>query len=160
MSNSLQPHGLQHARFPCPTSNPHSLLKLLSIHLVMPSDHLILCRTLLILPSIIPSIMVFPMSQLFTSQSIRTSPSASVLPMNIQNWFPLGFTGLISLQSKGLSRVFSKTTVQKHQILLQSVFFMVDLTFIHDYWKNKSFYLWTFISKVMSLLFNIQRLVM
>jgi len=114
MSNSLWLHGLQHAMFPCPPPNPRSLLKLSSIHSMIPSDHLILCWTLLIPPSIIPSTRVFPMSQLFTSQSIGTSPSASVLPMSSQNWFPLGFTGLI-LQSKGLSRVFFKTTVQKHQ---------------------------------------------
>ena len=101
--------------FPCPPPNSCSLFKLLSIHLEISSDHLFLCWTLLIPLSIIPSIRVFPMSQLFTSQSIRSSPSASVLPMNSHNWFPLGFTGLISLRSKGLSRDFFKTTVQKHQ---------------------------------------------
>ena len=73
--------------------------------------------SLLLLPSNFPSIRVFPMSQFFLSggQSIRVSTSASVLPMNIQDWFPLGWTGWISLKSKGLSRVFSNTTVQKHQ---------------------------------------------
>ena len=85
----------------------------------------------------------FPMSQFFASggQSIGVSASASVLPMNIQNWFPLGLTGLISLQSKGLSRVFSNTTVQKHQFFGYSAFFIVQPTFtsIHDYWKNYSF---------------------
>ena len=93
-----------------------SFLKFMSIELVMLSNHLILCRPLL-LPSTFPSIRGFPMSQLFESggQSIRASASASVLPMNIQGWFPLGVTGLISLLSKGLSRVFSSTTVQKHQ---------------------------------------------
>ena len=81
------------------------------------SNHLILCCPLLLLPSIFPSIRGFPMSQFFASgrQSIGVSASASVLPINIQDWFPLGLTGLISLQSKGPSRVFSKTTVQKHQ---------------------------------------------
>ena len=85
-----------------------SLLKLMSIELVMPSNHLILFRSLLLLPSIFPSIRVFPMSRLFASggQSTGVSTSASVLPMNVQGWFPLGFTGLISLLSKGLSRVF------------------------------------------------------
>ena len=92
-----------------------SLLKLMSIELVIPSNHLILCQPLLLLPSIFPSIRVFPMSQFFKSGSQSIGVSASVLPMNIQDWFPLGLTGLISLQSKGLSRVFSKTTVQKHQ---------------------------------------------
>ena len=93
------------------------LLKLMSIELVMPCNHLILCHPLLHLPSIFPSIRGFKMSQLFASggQSIGVSASASVRPMNIQDWFPLGWTGWISLQSKGLSRVFSNTTVQKHQ---------------------------------------------
>ena len=92
------------------------LLKLMSIELVMPSSQLILCHSLLLLSSIFPSTRVFPMSQLFTSggQSIGVWTSASVLPMNIQDWFPLGWTGLI-LQSKGLSRVSSNTAVQKHQ---------------------------------------------
>ena len=92
-----------------------SLLKLLSMELVMPSNQLILCRPLLLLPSIFPSIRVFSflMSQLFVSGSQRfgASASASLLPMNIQDWFPLGLTGLISLQSKGLSRVFSSSTI-------------------------------------------------
>ena len=89
-----------------------SLRKLMSIESVMPSNHLIFCRPLLLLPSIFPS-----MSQLFVSggQSIAVSASASVLPNNTQDWSPLGWTGWISLQSKGLSRVFSNTTVQKHQ---------------------------------------------
>ena len=97
-------------------TNFQSLLKLMSIELVMPSNHLI-CGPLLLLPSIFPSIRVLQMNQLFTSggQSIGVSAWASVLPMNIQDWFPLGLTGLISLQSKGLSRVFSNTTVQKRQ---------------------------------------------
>ena len=90
--------------------------KPMSIESVMPSNHLILCRPLLLLPSIFPSIRVFPMSQLFASggQSIGVSASTSVLPMNTQDWSPLGWTGWISLQSKRLSRVFSNTTVQKH----------------------------------------------
>ena len=94
-----------------------SLLRLMSMESVMPSNHLILCRPLLLLPSIFPSIRVFLMSQLFASvgQSIGTSASASVLPMHIQDWFPFGLTGLITLLFKGLSRVFSNTTVQKHQ---------------------------------------------
>ena len=98
-------------------TNSRSLLKLTSIELVMPSNHLILYCPLLLLPSIFPSIGYFPVSQLFSSggQSIGVSASASVLPMNIQDWFPLGWTGWISLQPKGLSRVFSNTTVQKHQ---------------------------------------------
>ena len=94
-----------------------SLLKLMSIESVMPPKHLILCFSLLLLPSIFPNIRVFPMSQLFTSgsQNIGASASASVLPMNIQGWFPFRLTGSISLLSKGLSRVFSNTTVPKCQ---------------------------------------------
>ena len=97
--------------------NSWSLLKLMSIESVMPSNHLILCHPLLLPHSIFPSIRVFLMSQFFTSsgQSIRVSASTSVLSVNIQDWFPLGWTGWISLQSKGLSRVFSNTTVQKQQ---------------------------------------------
>ena len=97
-------------------TNSWSSFKLMSIESVMPSNHLILCRPLL-LPSIFLSIRVFPMSQCFASggQNIGVSASASVLPMKTQDWFPLGWTGWISLQSKGLSRVFSNTTVQKHQ---------------------------------------------
>ena len=98
-------------------TNSQSLLKLMSIESVMPSNHLILCRPLLSCPQSFPASGSFQMSQLFSSagQSIGVSASASVLPMNIQGWFPLGWTGWISLQSKGLSRVFSNTTVQKHQ---------------------------------------------
>ena len=93
-----------------------NLFKLMSMEAVMPSNHLVLCRPLLLLPSIFPSISVLTMSQLFASggQSMRVPASASDLPRNTQDWFPLGWTGLI-LQSKGLSRVFSNTTVQKHQ---------------------------------------------
>ena len=92
------------------------LLKLMSIDPVMPYNHLSLCHPLF-LPSDFPSIRSFPMSWLFASgmQRIGVSAAASVLPMNIQDWFTLGLTSLISLQSKGLSRIFSSTTVQKHQ---------------------------------------------
>ena len=99
-----------------PITNSQSLLKLLSIESVMPSNHLILCHPLLP-PSIFPSIRIFSNELVLgiRVQSIGVSASASVLPMNIQDWFPLGWTGWIALQSKGLSRVFSNTTVQKHQ---------------------------------------------
>ena len=101
-------------------TNSQSLLKLMSIKSVIQSNSLILCCPLLLLPSIFNLSTAsgsFPMSQFFTSggQSIGVSASASVLPMNIQDWFPLGWTGCISFQSKGLSRVFYNTTVQKHQ---------------------------------------------
>jgi len=91
--------------------------KLMSTESMMPSRHLILCCPLLLLPPSLPASESFPMSQLFASgdQSIGVSALASFLPKNIQNWSPLGWTGWIFLQSKGLSRVFSNTTVQKHQ---------------------------------------------
>ena len=114
-----------------------SLLKLMSIESVMPSDHLMLCHSVLLLPSIFPNIRVF--SRLFASggQSIGASALALVLPMNIQDWFHLGLTGLISLQSKRLSRVFSNTTVQKHQFQ-RSAFFTVQLSHIHTWLLEKT----------------------
>ena len=98
-------------------TNSQSLLKPMSIESVMPSNRLILCRPLLLLLSIFPSMRVFSReSALYIGgQSIGVSALASVLPMNIHVWLPLGLTGWISLQSKGLSRVFSNTTVWKHQ---------------------------------------------
>ena len=98
-------------------TNSRSLLKLMSIESVMPSSHLILCRPLLLLSQSLPASGSFPMSQLFAwgGQSTGDAASESVLPMNTQDWSPLGWTGWISLQSKGLARVFSNTTVQKHQ---------------------------------------------
>ena len=92
-----------------------SLFKFMFIESIMPSNHLILCRSLFSCPQSFSASGSFPMSWLFTSggQIIGTSASASVLPRNIQGWFPLGMTGLNSLASKGLSRVFSNTTVQK-----------------------------------------------
>ena len=98
---------------PLSSTISQSLLKFMSSELVMLSNHPILCLPLLLLPSILSG--SFPMSRLFASDSQSMGASASVLPMNVQGWFPLGLTGLISLQSKGLSRVFSSTTVQKHQ---------------------------------------------
>ena len=119
MSNSATPWTTAH-QASLSITNSQSVLKLMCIKSLMPPNHLILCRPLLP-PSIFPSIRVlFPMSQFFTSggQSIGASASASVLPVNIQDWFPLRWTGLISLLSKVLSRVFS-TTVQKHQFNAQ-----------------------------------------
>ena len=100
-------------------TNSWSLRKLMSIESVMQPNHLIICHPLLLLPSIFAKSRSFPMSQFFPSggQRIRASALASVLPMNVQGWFPLGLSGFISLQSKGLSRVFSITTVQKTSIL-------------------------------------------
>ena len=113
--------------FATPLSAPHqaslsftiswSLIKFMSIESVMPFNHLILCCPLLLLLSICTSLRVFSNESLFAwgGQSIGVSASTSVLPMNIQERFPLGWTGWISLQSNGPSRVFSNTTVQKHQ---------------------------------------------
>jgi len=123
-------------------ANSWSLLKLMSIELVMPSNHLILCCPLLLLPSVFfPASGSFPVSQFFASggQSIGVLASASVLPMNTQDRSPLGWTGWISFQSKGLSRGFSNATVQKHQSLVLSFLYSPTLTSIHDYWKNCSF---------------------
>ena len=116
MSNSLWPHGLQHARPPCPSPTPGVYSNSCSLSQwclptisssVIPFSHL----------QSFPASGSFSMSQFFASggQSIGVSASASVLPMKIQDWFPLGWTGWLSLQSKGLSRVFFNTTVQKHQ---------------------------------------------
>ena len=98
-------------------TNSRGSVKLTSIELLMPSSHLILCHPLLLQPPIPPSIRVFFNESTLHMRwpNIGVSDSASVLPMNTQDWSPLGWTGWISLQSKGLSRVFSNTTVQKHQ---------------------------------------------
>ena len=116
VSSSLQPHGLQHARPPCPSPTPRAYSDSCPLS-VIPSNYLILCHPLLLLPSIFPSLRVFSNESALASddQSTGVSASASVLPMNIKDWFSLGWTGWISLQSKGLSRVYSNTTVQKHQ---------------------------------------------
>ena len=114
VSDSLWPHGLQHARFPCPSPSPGVYSNSCPLswwcHTTISSPFTSCLQSF-------PASGFFPMSQLFASgsQSIGASASASVLPVNIQDWFPLGLTGLISLQSRGLSRVFSSTTFQKHQ---------------------------------------------
>ena len=107
------------------TTNSWSLLKLVSMESAKLYNYLILCCPLVFLPQSFPSSGSFQMSQFFASggQSIGTSALASVLPMNSQDWFPLGLTGLISFQSKGLSRVFSNTTVQKHQFFWFSLLY-------------------------------------
>ena len=115
-------------------TNSRSLLKLMSTELVMPSNHLTLCCPLSSCLQSFPASGSFPMSQFFMSggRSITVSASASVLPMSIQDWSPLGLTGWISLQSKGLSRVFSNTTLQKHQ------FFSTQLSL----WSNSHIHTW------------------
>ena len=120
-----------------------SLFKLMSIELVMPSNHLILCLPLLLLPSVFSSIRGFshelPLHIRWPKCWIFSSNSISVLPMNIQDWFPLGLTGLISLLFKGLSRVFSSTTVESIKCSALSFLYGPTLAPICDYWKNHSF---------------------
>ena len=117
MSNSLRPHGLQHARPPCPSPTPGVYSNSCPLNRWC---HPTISYSVVPFSSCLQSFPAsgsFQMSQLFASggQSIGVSASASVLPMNIQDLFPLGWTGWISLQSKGLSRIFSNSTVQKHQ---------------------------------------------
>ena len=117
MSDSLQPHESQHTRPPCPSQTPAVYPNWCPLsqwyHPAISSSVIPFSSC----PQSLPASGSFTMSQLFTwgGQSIGASASASVLPMNIQDWFPLRWAGWISLQSKGLSRVFSNTTVQKHQ---------------------------------------------
>ena len=117
MSDSLQPHGLQHTRLPCPSLSPGACSNSCPLS---PWCHPTISSSVIPFSSWLWSFLAsvsFPVSQFLasSSQSIGVSASASILPMNIQDWSSLGWTGLISLQSKGLSRVFSNTTVQKHQ---------------------------------------------
>ena len=143
MSYSLQLHGLQHIRLPYPprVCSSSCLLSQWCCLTISFTVSLFFC-----LPSS-PASGSFSMSQFFASggQSTGASASASVLPMNIQDWFPLGFTGLISLKSKGLTRVFFDTTVQCYSSTLQfnssvlSFLYNAILTSIHNYWKNHSF---------------------
>ena len=156
VSDSLRPHELQHVRFPCPSSTPRAYSNSCPLSRW---SHPTISSSVVPFSSYFksfPASGFFPMSQLFASggQSIGVSASASVLPMNIQNWFPLGWTGLISLQSKGLSRVFFSAAVQKHQ------FFSAQLSLqsnSHPYMttgKTIALTRWTFVGKVMTLLFN------
>ena len=137
VSDSLQSHGLQHARLLCPspTTRAYSNSCPLSrwCHPTISSSVIPFSSC----PQSFPASGSFQMSQFFTSggQSIGISASTSVLPVNIQDWFPLGWTDWISLQSKGLSRVFSNTTVQKHQFFGGQLY-DPTLTSIHDYWTH------------------------
>ena len=134
-----------------------SSLRLMSIKSVIPSSHLILCRPVLLLPTIPPSIRVFSNESTLHMrwQSTGVSALTSFLPMNTQGWSPLEWTGWISLQSKGLSRVFSKHHSSKASILRCSAFFTVQLS--HPYMttgKTIALTTRTFVGKVMFLLFN------
>ena len=139
LSNSLRPHEPQHARPPCPSPtpgvhpNPCPLSRWCHLTISSPVVPFSSC------PQSLPASGSFQMSQLFAwgGQSVGVSASASIPPMNTQDWFPLGWTSWISLQSKGLLRVLSNTTVQKHQFFstqLSSHYF----TSIYDHWKNHS----------------------
>ena len=125
VSKSLQPHGPQHARLPCPSPTPrvypNSCPSSQWCHPTTTSSVVPFC------PQSFPASGSFQMSQFFISsgQSIGVSASTSGPPMNTQDWFPLGWTGWTTLQSKGLSRVFSNTTVQKHK------FYILQLYYIH-----------------------------
>ena len=159
MSDSLQPHELQHIRPPCPSPTPRAYPN------ICPSSrwcHPTISSSVVPFsscPQSFPASGSFQMSQLFTSgsQSIGVSASTSVLPMNTQDWSPLGWTGWISLQSKGLPRVFSFswTPQFKSSIIWCSVFFIVQ--FSHPYvitGKTIALTRQTFVGKVMSLLFS------
>ena len=117
MSHSLWPHGLQHTKLPCPSLSPRVCSKSRPLSWWCCPTISSSVTAFSSCPQSFPASGSLPMSHFFASggRSIRASVSASVLPVNIQGWFLLGLTGLISLQSKGLLRVFSSTTVQKHQ---------------------------------------------
>ena len=148
MSSSLWPHELQHARLPCPSPTPrvypNSCPSSWWCHPAISSSVVPFSSC----PQSLPASGSFPMSQLsaWGRQSIGVSALASVLPMNTQDWSPLEWTGWISLQSKGLSRDFSNTTVQKYQlkkkksINFSAISFLHSptLTSIYDHWKNHS----------------------
>ena len=142
VSDSLQPHELQHARPPCPSPTPGVYPNPCPkpIDSVMPFNHLILYCPLLLLTSILPSIRVFSneLALLIGYQSIGVSASTLVLPRNTQDWSPLGWTGWISLLSKGLPRVFYNSTVQNINSSVLSFLYSPTLTSIHDHWKNHS----------------------
>ena len=133
-----QKHGLQHARLPCPSPSPAACSN------PCPSSrwcHPTISSSVVPFSSCsqsFPASGSFPMSQLFSSGDQRIGASASVLPMNIQDWFPLGLTGLVSLLSQWLSRVFSSTTVPKY-LFSSAHLYGPPLTYIYDIWKNHSF---------------------
>ena len=141
MSNSLWPHGLQHVRLPYPSPSPivcsNSCPLSQWCHPTISSSVIPFFSC----PQSFPASESFPMSQFFTPgvQSITVSASASVLPVNIQDWFPLGLTGWISLQSKGISQESSPVSHFKNiNSLVLSLLYVPTLSSIHNYWKNHS----------------------
>ena len=156
MSNYLWPHGLQHSRIPCPSPSPGVCSRSFPLSQWWKPTISSSVIPFYSCPQSFPASGSFPMSRLFPlgGQSIGASASASVLPINIYSWFSLGLTGLISLQSKGLSRVFS-TTVRRHQFFgTQS--FLLSSSHICTWLLEEIIALirWTFVGKVISLLFN------
>ena len=137
---TLQPNGLQNTRLPCPSLSPRACSDSSPLSQWCHPTIIILCHPLLL--QSFPASGSFPMSQFFISggQSIGDSASPSVLPMNIQGWFPLEWTGLISLQAKGLSRVFFNTKIQKHQFFSAQPTLWSN-TYIHT-WPQEKPYPW------------------
>ena len=133
-----------------------SLLTFMSIESVTLPSYLILCHPLLLSLESSPASRSFPASQVFTSaiQSTGAPVSASVLPMNIQGWFLLGWIGLISLQSKALKSLLQHHSSKSIKSLALSFPYSPALTSVHDYWRNHTLDCSTFVGKVMSLLFN------
>ena len=140
LSDSLWAHGLHHARLPCPSTAPRAYSNSCPLsqwcHPTISSSVIPFSSCL----QSFPASGSFPMSQFFASdgQIIGVSTSELVLPMNVQDWFPFRWTGFISLQSKGLARVFYNTTVLKHQFFDAHIY-SPTLTSIHDNWENHSF---------------------
>ena len=138
-SDSLWPQGLQHARFPFPSQTPEGFSNSCPSS---PWCHTTISSSVIPFSSCLQSFSAsgsFPVNQFFSSGGQSIGASASVLPMNIQDWFPLGWTGWISLKSKGLWSIFSNTTVKNHHSSVLSFLYGPTLTSIHDYGKNYSF---------------------
>ena len=138
---SLRPHGLQHARLPCPSLSPEVYSDSCPLSWWCPLTISSSASPFSFCLQSFPVLGSFPMSWCLASgdQSIGVLASATVLPMNIQGWFSLGLTGLISLQLIGLARVFSGTTIWNHHSSVFSFLYGLTLTSIHDCWKNHSF---------------------
>ena len=149
-SDFLWPHGLQHAKLPCPSPYPWTCSNSCPLsqwcHSTISSSVIPFSFCL----QSFPASRAFLMSQLFASggQGIGASASASVLPMNILDWFPLGWTGLISLPFNGLSRVFCNTTVQKHQFFVTQPSLWLNLYFYMTTGKTIALTIWTFVGNV------------
>ena len=138
LSYSMRPHRLQHARPPCPSPSPRVCRSSCPLNrwchptissFVTPFSFFLQC---------LPASGSFPMNRLFASGGQRFGASASVLPMHIQGWYPLGLSSLISLLSKGLSGVFSSTTVWRHRFLALCLLYGPGLITVRDHWEDHS----------------------